>query len=200
MTRSPDFSLSRELIEGGGELAGATAGAALGLCGGPVGVFAGAGAGVVVARALKRVGAELQERLLGPRQKVRVGAAFAFAVEEIRRRLDAGERPAHAVWNGSKQRGEPEELLEGVLLTAGESWEERKVRHLGLLYAFLIFQPYDIALGHYLIQLARRLTYRQYQCLALVGDPHFQKAGGLLFDCYDGSANTTLSTMVSRLR
>ncbi len=53
----------------------------------------GAAAGVLVSRALRQLGSEIQQRLLGPRQRVRVGAAFAIAAETIAGRLEAGERP-----------------------------------------------------------------------------------------------------------
>ena len=113
----PDGELAITLIEGSTELAGAAAGAAVGLIGGPVGAFAGAGAGVVMTRVLKRVGADIQRRLLGPRQRIRIGAAFAFAVDEIAERLAAGETPRSDWARGEDdRRPEAEEILEGVLL------------------------------------------------------------------------------------
>jgi hypothetical protein len=81
-----------ELIDAGSELVGATASGALGLIGGPAGIAAGAAGGVVVTRVLNHIGAEVQQRWLGPRQRVRAGAAFASAIAEIGRRIDAGER------------------------------------------------------------------------------------------------------------
>jgi hypothetical protein len=82
--------LSLALIDSGSEIAGAAVGGALGLIGGPAGVAAGAVGGVVATRTLKRVGSELQGRLLGPRQLVRVGAAFTFAADQISARLLSG--------------------------------------------------------------------------------------------------------------
>jgi hypothetical protein len=161
--------LSIDLIDGGAELAGAVTGAAIGLIGGPGGVVAGASAGVLLTRALKRVGADLQVRLLGPRQRVRIGAAFACAAEEIQRRLDQGASPS-PVWTqeGDGHRPEAEEVLEGVMLAAAEAWEERKVRHLGLLYAELAFRPFRPEYAHYLVTIARRLTWRQMVCLSIL--------------------------------
>jgi hypothetical protein len=63
------------LVEGGAELAGAAAGAALGLLGGHIAVIGGAAGGAALTRALKRVGNEMALRMFGPRQQVRVGAA-----------------------------------------------------------------------------------------------------------------------------
>ncbi len=111
------------MIEGGSEIAGAAVGGALGLLGGPPGVAAGAVGGVLVTRALKRIGAELQLRLLGPRQEVRVGATFAFAATEISERLERGDHERHDGWfdGGGEGRPHAEELLEGVLLNAANA-------------------------------------------------------------------------------
>jgi hypothetical protein len=130
--------------------------------------MAGAGAGVVVTRVLKRVGAELQSRVLGPRQRVRAGAAFAIAIDEVNRSLQAGEQLS-AAWMKETEGGRPEaeEILEGVLLAATDAWEENRVRHLGLLYASIVFSYHGPEYGHYLVTLAGRLTWRQMVALAV---------------------------------
>jgi hypothetical protein len=160
-----------DLIESGSEIAGAAVGGALGLLGGPPGVAAGAVGGVLATRALKRMGAEVRLRLFGPRQEIRVGAAFAFAADEIRERLESGDEIRSDGWfegNGSG-RPEAEELLEGVLLNAANAYEERKVPYLGWLYASLVF---DASVGrdysNFLIRLADRLTYRELVIVALL--------------------------------
>ena len=143
-------------------------GAAIGLLGGPVGAVVGAGAGVMLTRALKRLGAEWQERVLGPRQRLRAGAAFAFAAAEIKRRLDAGGAPG-AGWTEAKdgRRPEAEEVLEGVLLAAADAWEERRVRHLGLLYAELVFLRFRPGYVHHLVTVVGRLTWPQMLCMSV---------------------------------
>src|SRR4051794_7211740 len=82
---------AKKLIEGGAELAGASVGAAIGLIGGPPGAFGGAAAGVAATRVLRRLGAEVEQRWLAPRQRVRAGAALAVAADTIAKRLDAGD-------------------------------------------------------------------------------------------------------------
>ena len=162
--------LAAELIDSGSEFAGAAAGGALGLIGGPPGVLAGAAGGVAVTRVLKRVGAELQLRWLGPRQRERIGGAYGVAWERIRQRAANGETPrSDGFFTGD--RSAAEELLEGVLHAAGESHEERKVRFLGNLYASIAFEPsVGRAYGNYLIRLADRLTFRQLVCLAILAE------------------------------
>jgi hypothetical protein len=85
-------TLTVELIQSGGEMAGAAAGAAIGLIGGPGGVIGGAAAGAAMARILKRVGAEIRQRMLGPREEVRVGAVAAFAASAIAGALAEGRQ------------------------------------------------------------------------------------------------------------
>ena len=162
--------LAAELIESGSEFAGAAAGGALGLIGGPPGVLAGAAGGVAVTRALKRVGAELQLRWLGPRQHERIGAAYAVACERIRQRAADDESPrSDGFFTG--ERPAAEELLEGVLQAAGESYEERKVRFLGNLYASIAFDSrVGRAYANDLIRLADRLTFRQLVCVAILAE------------------------------
>lgn len=163
--------LSRELIESGSELSGAMAGAAIGLIGGPPGALAGAAAGVALTHTFRWVGSELRQRVLGPREEVRVGGAYAIALARIDERIHEGEplRPGFAE-EQSKRRSVAEELLEGTLLMAARSYEERKIPLLGRMYASLAM-TWDITTGyaHFLLRLADRLTYRQLVMLAIVG-------------------------------
>jgi hypothetical protein len=161
-----------EAIQTGSDFAGATAGGAFGLLGGPAGVVAGAAAGVAVARVFRRVGNEVVERVLGPRQRVRVGGALAVAITEIDARLDAGKRPrGDGFFDDSEgERAKAAEILEGVLLHAANAYEERKVRYLGNLYAGIAFdETVSPATANFLLVMSDRLTYRQLAILALFG-------------------------------
>jgi hypothetical protein len=165
--------LAVALIDGGSELAGAASGAAIGLLGGPAGAFGGAAAGVVVTRALKRVGAGIKQRWLGPREEIRVGAAFAYAGEAIKGLLEAGHTPREDGFFDAHgdERPASDEVLEGVLLKARDAYEEKKVRLLGLLYAQVAFHPeISPAQANHLIELASRLTYRQLTVMAVAQD------------------------------
>ncbi|MHB1808119.1 MAG: hypothetical protein ACYCU0_02340 [Solirubrobacteraceae bacterium] len=160
-------------IECGAELAGASVGAAIGLVGGPPGAIGGATVGVAATRLIRRLGADIQERLLAPRQRMRAGAAFAVAAEEISRRLQAGELLRADGFFDTSANGRPaaDELLEGVLLAAADAYEERKVECLGKLYAALAFdETISRAHANYTIALAQRLTYRQFALMAVIWD------------------------------
>jgi hypothetical protein len=175
-----------QLIEGGAELAGASIGAAVGLIGGPPGALAGASAGVVATRAFRRLGSEIQQRWLGPRQRVRVGAAYAFAVADIAERLEAGDplRPDGFFESDGTARSTADEVLEGVLLAAADANEEAKVSFLGHLLASLAFdESISRAHANHLIAVARVLSYRQLAIMAVIwqGDaaPLVQEAAEL---------------------
>src|SRR4051794_15930672 len=78
----------RALISGGAEIAGGAVGSALGfLAAGPLGAALLGAGGAAVAMTFRHIGQEASERLLGPREKVRVGAVLAIAAAEISERL-----------------------------------------------------------------------------------------------------------------
>lgn len=172
MSEQDEANRATELIEGGSAVAGAAVGAAVGLLGGPVGVVGGAAGGAFLGRVLKRVGSEIRQRRLGPRESVRVGAAAAFAGQQIQAHLSAGEVPRNDdFFEGNGPELPPaEQLLEGVLLKARDAYEERKLRLLGALYANVAFHP-EISPPHanQLINLAGQLTYRQLVALSVAG-------------------------------
>ena len=85
-----DETASSEFIESASAVGGAIAGVALSLAAGP---FVGSSAGAVVGRALRRVGMEIQKRLLGPRQERRIAEALSVVAERARERLDSGDQP-----------------------------------------------------------------------------------------------------------
>ena len=170
-----------ELIENGSAIAGAATGAAVGLVGGPAGVVGGAALGAALAGVLRRVGSEIRHRMLGPREAIRIGAATAFAGEAIVNALAAGRVPRDDGFFDQRSgvRAAADEILEGVLQKARDAYEERKVRHLGILYANVAFHP-EISpqQSNYLIALAGQLTYRQLVALALAHEQ--ARAGPLL--------------------
>lgn len=159
-----------DVVSAGSDFAGASVGGVVGLIGGPGGVVAGAAAGVAVTRALRHVGNQLAAQIMGERRTVRMGAAFVVAADEIRRRLAGGERPRADGFFESDDESRPagEELLEGVLLRASDTYQERKAKYLGYLYANVAFDSTaSPAEANFLLSVADRLTYRGFVLLAL---------------------------------
>ena len=119
---------------------------------------------------LRDVGTDISSRQLGPREEIRVGAALIIATAEIKRRQKNGELLRDDGFFDKNQGGRSDagEVLESVLLKAQREPEEKKIRHLGLLYSSIPFDS-DISLpyAHQLIKVAEQLTYRQLCILKL---------------------------------
>lgn len=154
-------------METASAVGGALAGTALTLMAGP---FVGSASGEAVARVLRRVGFEIERRFLAPRQERRIGEAYKAAAEGVARELEAG----HVVrTDGFFDQPDPDhespagEILEGVLRTAADEWEQRKVPYIGRIFAMLSFDPsVSPSDANYLLKLAERLTYQQVVLLA----------------------------------
>jgi hypothetical protein len=168
VTALDEAAPGRALIEAGAPVAGSMCTAAAGV------VFESGGAVQVDPRlaAWLRAAATEAAGVSVLRERVRAGAALAFAVEHgvtISRsgrpvRSDAffagrpGARPASG------------EVVEGVVTAARCSVDERRVRHLGYLLAEVAFSPdVDADLVGRALRLAAALSWRQLALLAGVG-------------------------------
>ena len=161
----------RQLINHGTEIAGGAAGAALGLLiGGPVGAVVGGASGPMAAITLRSIGQEIIERQLGPREKVRVGAAFAIAAADIYQRTENGENIRQDDFFDKKQTGRShaKEVAENVLLKVQREPEEKKVQYMGYLFSSIAFDSQiSVHMAHQLVKAAEQLTYRQLCILKL---------------------------------
>lgn len=160
-----------EIIDAGSEIAGGVAGASVGLLfGGPPGALAGAAMGPVATRGIRGVLADLVERRLSTREKVRSGAVLAVAAVEIDEQLKAGRQLRNDGFfqAGHGHRAKAEELAEAVVLAAQRDPEEAKVKLLGKLLGRLAFEPrVGAEYATFLVKAAEALTYRQFCLLAL---------------------------------
>ena len=161
-----------ELISNGSDIAGAAIGAALGfLATGPVGAGLGGAGGILVAKALRRIGDEVSGRILGPREKVRVGGVLAIAASQIKSRIENGERIRTDGFFDEKESGrsDAEEVAENVLLKSQREPEEKKLPYMGHLLSNIAFDSQiSPQMAHQIIKIAEQLTYRQL-CLLRLG-------------------------------
>ena len=165
----------RELIDAGCALlpgaGGNTTGAIIGfLVGGPVGAAAGGATGWAVTKGLERLGREFSERVLGPREKVRVGCVLALAVQGIRERIESGEQVRSDGFFDStdRDRSRAEEVLENVLLKSQREPEEKKLPYMANLFTNLAFDSTTSAeMAHQITKTAGDLTFRQLCILRL---------------------------------
>lgn len=135
----------------------------------PGAIMAGAGA-PLLSLAIRKVGTELRQRLLGPREEARVGAVLTYAAVNVRDRIGSGEQVRQDGFFTAEgaTRSAGEEVAEGILLAAQREYEEKKLKHYGALLSALAFTPEvsreDAVL---LLRLVQSLSYRQLCLLAL---------------------------------
>jgi hypothetical protein len=126
--------------------------------------------GELIAQVLRRVGAEIEQRFIAPRQERRIGEAANAAADSMHAKLDAGKELRSDGFFDAPTGGSStpaDELFEGVLLTAADEWEHRKVPYIGRIFAGLSF---DASIGaadaSFLLRIADRLTYQQLVLLS----------------------------------
>lgn len=153
------------MISAGADIAGAAVGGALGFfAAGPFGAAAGGAGGTMAAHALRGVGEEVSSRLLGPREKVRVGGALAIAAAKIQSRVERGERVRQDGFfkDDENGRSDADEVAESVLLKCQREAEEKKIPYMAFLIANIAFESkISAGLAHQIVKTAESLTYRQ---------------------------------------
>ena len=166
----------RRLLNSGAEFLGGSAGGAASvaigfLVAGPAGAALGGAASVAISMALRRVGADVTDRLLSPREQSRIGFVLAVATEKIHSRIEQGEtlradgffEPKHGA------RSDAEEVAESVLLKSQREPEEKKLPYMANLLTHIAFDSTtSVHIAHQLIRSAEQLTYRQLCILGLV--------------------------------
>ena len=153
----------RGLVEGGAEIAGGAVGGALGfLAGGPGGAAVLGAAGVATALAFKHAGSEIADRLLGPRERKRLGGVLALAASEIAARIQAGESPRQdGFFDSAPGSAAGEEVVESILQKSQREPEEKKLPYMARLLASISF---DDTISAELAHLGR--PHSQYRSLS----------------------------------
>ena len=171
MTEEESSRLDRA-IEGGAELLSQTFGAAVTLIG-PEAALAGPSVAWLSLPLLRRAG-EAVVNMVSRRGAERAGAALLVIGSDAQERAEQGETPRADDFAEPRDgcRPDSDELLEGVLMYAAASYEERKVVLLGHLYDGIAFDVTVTAeQAHYLLKLADGLTYRQLVAVSALQDP-----------------------------
>lgn len=155
----------RRLIDAGAEIAGGALGGALGfLAAGPAGAAAGGAGGAAAAAVLKHIGGEVSERVLSPREQVRVGGVLALVAAEVQQRVKQGEHTrTDGFFEPNKDgRNDADEVAESVLLKSQREAEERKLPYMAHLFASIAFDSsINAQMAHQLLKAAEQLTFRQ---------------------------------------
>jgi hypothetical protein len=169
VSASDEIVTGRALVEAGSPVAGSMSRAAATV------VFEPGSAKVAVDEqftACLRVVAEESAALTVPRERVRAGAALAFAVEYAATLQRNGRAVRSDGWFSPRPGSRPvaEEVAETVVAAARRSTDERRVRHLGCLLAEAAVSPdLDGDLVARALRIAESLSWRQLTLLAGVG-------------------------------
>lgn len=167
--REPKPSLP---VEVAAELVGGSAGAvisAVAAAAGVVGALPVVG-GLALSVLAKRLTTEVAQWALARGQRHRVDEALSWGTAEVQRLIGAGLVVRPEVQAGCGPDADRAfEVMEGSLLLARDAHEARKARHFGTFWARFAFMPdVSAAEANYLMEMARRLTFRQWLVIEVV--------------------------------
>ena len=153
------------IIKNGAEISGNVSSAVIGLAiAGPVGAIGGAIFGPIIGKVFKKIGNELSEKLLSPREEIRIGATYSLALDEIQDSIKKGKelRTDDFYENRNGDRSKAETLLDGTLLKARNEYEEKKIKYYSNFLANLNFdESISFEKGNTLLRIMEQLSYRQ---------------------------------------
>lgn len=190
--RKRDPQRLRDLLGAGADIAGnAATSLAIGyLAAGDTGAIAGLLTGTLgplAANVLRLAGTDVSLRYLSPREQTRIGAVLSLAAVEVQKRLDEGQEIRDDVSEAKLA-----ELLEGSLLAARNSFEERKIPLLARLLENSLFSRDHMGDLIEALMAAENLSYRQLLVIAVIGQ-NCAKTG---FDSIFGLKTEKLNTIV----
>jgi hypothetical protein len=166
---------SFNLIDASADLIGSLTGASVAAFHNDVaGLLTGAAIGSGVAHTVRYGAKAFIDRVMGRREKARVGLVFGLAVHKIRERLENGEalRSDGFFDRDITDRSSADEVAEGILITAQTAYEERKLPYLANILAYVAFTTgVTPAIANRLTGLAQSLSYQQICLLALANSP-----------------------------
>jgi hypothetical protein len=155
----------------------------------------GAAAGAIVEEVWNRQVRDLEGRQFSFAERLRVEDALRSAAAQVEQCLNEG-RELNADWFVSeegRQRASADEVLEGSILAAAATHEDRKAEFIGNLMGRAIFDselsPAEIL---FMLQMARELSYRQLVILALVVE-------GAVRDRYDAGLSIAVGPLAIEL-
>lgn len=158
------------IIDKGSEVGGSVAGATIGLAiAGPAGAIAGAFVGPLISAAFKKVGTEISEKIMGPREQARVGATYTLALEKTSKMIEDGKEVRGDDFFDTQEndRSKSESILEGTFLKARNEYEEKKIKCYSNFLANLNFESsVGFEKSNTLLRILEQLSYRQIAILA----------------------------------
>ncbi len=90
--------------------------------------------GKVVELGFGYIGQEILKRMNAPREKIRAGASFVYALTGIQKRLENGDKPREDDFfdKDISDRSKSEEILENTILKCQREPEEKKISYISI--------------------------------------------------------------------
>jgi len=166
----------RKLVNPGipyvGEVTGAAISSTVGFfLMGPPGAAIGAAGGKIVTDLFARAGEEIDKRYLSRRECARIGVVAIYALNRIKLNEENNlplRNDNFFIPDSVTNRSAADEILEGTLIAAKNTYEERKLKYYGNLLANIAYySEIDQYRANYLLRITEKLSYRQICLLAL---------------------------------
>lgn len=157
----------KKILAMGVQAAGGAVGAALGLITiNPFLTVALGATGSVIGKGLE----DFIDKQLSDREKSRTAVATAETLVSINEGIDQGLtiRDDGFFDNNEGNRSSCEEIFEGMLLSAKNEHEEKKIKYIASIFSNTVFNTITIGEANQILKMATDLTYRQICVLSLV--------------------------------
>lgn len=160
-------SLGGKLARIVAQIPGAVVGGILGSVAGPPGAIIGAVSGTVISA----VGSDIVDRVLSPAQERRVGEVYLSAAAAIveKQVLHGARIRDDGFFDGERSNGA--EFVEGVMIAAMGSYEQRRIPYLGNLIANVALSDgLDAAASHTALRVSESLSWIDMIVLGIFAD------------------------------
>lgn len=156
-------SVAKFCAGGGAKLVGGMSGVGISVATGNP--YAGAAAGTIMAHILERVGNEIIDRRLAPRQEFRAGKVFVVAHQKLNDLIECGHSIRQDNFFGKEgdDRTDADEITEAVFRAAMNSVQENKLEFIGNMIANIaIDSDIDATAAYLLITNSESISYRSF--------------------------------------
>jgi hypothetical protein len=119
---------------------------------------------------MEKIGKEILARQLGPRQESRIGATILLAAIVFNERIQLGHqlRSDDFLWREASERPPVDEIIEGVLFSASQAYEEKKLPYISNLMANSCFNDgLDLATVNLINTTLNRISYRGFTLIKI---------------------------------
>lgn len=147
--------------------------------------------GMNVNKLITEIANEFDTRKLSDLEVGRVAEVMGYAIDDINFKLKEGKiiRNDNFFEDDIKDRTDGEEIFEGVIVAAQREYENKKLKYYGKLLSNISFRE-DVSKDQavQLIQIAQRLSYRQYILIMIIAHSQFMKNSNVKLPYLDNNA------------